>query len=144
MNGRNFILPSFPPQTQHEEFLKKDTICDLKADCNPSTTDCSCVHVIDIPHKETVQFVLSAIGAYNNAHPIHLHGHTFHVVDVGYPEYDPQTALTDLKDTTKKYTAMMLTAQRRIATKRDVPNRGGRANQCSFLLIKKRLGRTQL
>ena len=91
VNGRNFILPSFPPQTQHEEFLKKDTICDLKADCNPSTTDCSCVHVIDIPHKETVQFVLSAIGAYNNAHPIHLHGHTFHVVDVGYPEYDPQT-----------------------------------------------------
>ena len=88
VNGRNFILPSFPPQTQNEEFLKKDTKCDLKADCNPSTPECSCVHVIDIPHRETIQMVFSAIGAFHNAHPIHLHGHTFHVVHVGYPEYN--------------------------------------------------------
>ena len=91
VNGRNFILPSFPPQTQNEEFKKNDTICDLKADCNPSTPECSCVHVIDIPHQKTIQIVLSAIGAFHNAHPIHLHGHTFHVVHVGYPEYDPAT-----------------------------------------------------
>jgi len=32
--------------------------------------------------------VLSAIGVANNSHPIHLHGHTFHVVQVGYPEYN--------------------------------------------------------
>ena len=91
VNGRNFILPSFPPQTQNEEFRKKETICDLKVDCNPSTPECSCVHVIDIPHRETIQIVLSAIGAYHNAHPIHLHGHTFHVVHVGYPEYNQAT-----------------------------------------------------
>ena len=91
VNGRNFILPSFPPQTQNEEFEKKDIKCDLKADCNPSTLECSCVHVIRIPKWETVQLVLSAIGAYHNAHPIHLHGHTFHVVHVGYPEYKTKT-----------------------------------------------------
>ena len=88
VNGRNFILPSFPPQTQNEEFEKNDIKCDLKSDCNPSTTECSCVHVIDIPPGETIQLVLTAIGAYHNAHPIHLHGHTFHVVHVGYPEYN--------------------------------------------------------
>lgn len=91
VNGRNFILPSFPPQTQNEEFQKKDNICDLNAKCNPSTPECSCVQVITIPHGETIQLVFSAIGAYHNAHPIHLHGHTFHVVHVGYPEYDSTT-----------------------------------------------------
>lgn len=91
MNGRNFILPSFPPETQTEEFHKKDNICDLKADCNPSTPECSCVQVITIPYQETIQLVFSAVGAFHNAHPIHLHGHTFHVVHVGYPEYDPTT-----------------------------------------------------
>ena len=91
VNGRNFVLPSFPPQTQNEEFHKTDTKCDLKADCNPSTPECSCVHVIDIPYQETIQMVFSAFGAWHNAHPIHLHGHTFHVVGVGYPEYNQTT-----------------------------------------------------
>ena len=91
VNGRNFILPSFPPQTQYNDFRKKDTICNLTADCNPSTLECSCVHVIDIPFNETVQMVFSSIGASPSAHPIHLHGHTFHVVAVGYPEYDDTT-----------------------------------------------------
>ena len=91
VNGRNFIFPSFPPQTQHFKFERKDTICDLMADCNPFTTACTCVHVIDIPRNETVQMVFSAIGVRDNAHPIHLHGHTFHVVGVGYPEYNSTT-----------------------------------------------------
>ena len=91
VNGRNFILPSFPPQTQYNDFREKDTICNLTADCNPSTLECSCVHVIDIPYNETVQMVFSSIGASPSAHPIHLHGHTFHVVAVGYPEYDDTT-----------------------------------------------------
>ena len=88
VNGRNFILPSFPPLTQYNDFRKKDTICNLTADCNPSTLECSCVMVIDIPYNETVQMVFSSMGAFLSAHPIHLHGHTFHVVAVGYPEYD--------------------------------------------------------
>ena len=91
VNGRNFILPSFPPLTQYNDFRKKDTICNLTADCNPSTLECSCVMVIDIPYNETVQMVFSSMGAFLSAHPIHLHGHTFHVVAVGYPEYDDTT-----------------------------------------------------
>ena len=89
VNGRNFILPSFPPQTQNQDFLEKSKICDPFADCNPSTVDCSCVYMIDIPYKETVQFVFSSIGLNSHSHPIHLHGHSFHVVHVGYPAYNP-------------------------------------------------------
>ena len=91
VNGRNFILPSFPPQTQYEDFQQRDNICSLAADCNPSTTDCSCVHVIQIPYNRTIQMVFSSIGPTPSAHPIHLHGHTFHVVHVGYPTYDSST-----------------------------------------------------
>ena len=91
VNGRNFILPSFPPQTQYEDFQQRDNICSLTADCNPSTIDCSCVHVIEIPYDRTIQMVFSSIGPTPSAHPIHLHGHTFHVVHVGYPTYNSST-----------------------------------------------------
>jgi FtsP/CotA-like multicopper oxidase with cupredoxin domain len=46
-------------------------------------------------HNVTIQFVLTAIGTYQNAHPIHLHGHTFHVVHVGYAEYNTTTGFVD-------------------------------------------------
>ncbi len=89
VNGRNFILPSFPPQTQNEDFQKNDIKCDLNADCNPSTLECLCVHMIDIPkYNKTIQFVLSAIGRWTNSHPIHLHCHSFQVAHIGYPVYD--------------------------------------------------------
>ena len=86
INGRNFILPSFPPQTQHQDFLKHDTICNISTNCNPSTIDCLCTHVYSIPYDKTIQFIWSGMGS--SSHPIHLHGHTFHVVHVGYPEYN--------------------------------------------------------
>ena len=92
VNGRNFILPSFPPQTQNVSFQKNDIKCDLTSDCNPSTLECLCVHVIDIPKDKTIQLVLSAIGKWTNSHPIHLHGHSFQVAHIGYPEYNNTTA----------------------------------------------------
>ena len=95
VNGRNFILPSAPSLTQTKDFKEQAKICSLTADCNPSTLDCMCTHMIDIPYKETVQFVLSALGRYQNAHPIHLHGHTFHVVHIGYPEYNETTGFVN-------------------------------------------------
>ncbi len=56
------------------------------------------VNVITTPYNRTVQIVLSALGVYNNAHPIHLHGHTFFVVKVGYPQYDPATGFIAQED----------------------------------------------
>ena len=89
VNGRNFVFPPVPPQTQNKEFHEQAIECDLDTNCNPSTLGCLCTHIIDIPYQKTIQFVLTAMGAYDTAYPVHLHGHAFHVVHVGYPEYDP-------------------------------------------------------
>ena len=88
VNGFNFILPPVPPQTQNKEFYEQAHICDTSSGCNSNGVDCLCTHEITIPFDKTVQFVFSATGA---PHPIHLHGHSFFVVDIGYPKYDPIT-----------------------------------------------------
>ena len=87
INGRNFILPPFPPVAQNMEFEENAKICDRTLNCSLENTDCICTHVITVKYKETVQFVVSALGMFDNAHPLHLHGHTFHVVKIGYPSY---------------------------------------------------------
>ena len=91
VNGRNFILPAHPPQTQYDDFMSKDNRCDLSASCNPFTLACLCTHMIDLPYMQTIQLVLSNRGRVPVPHPIHVHGHTFHVVHIGYPDYDPDT-----------------------------------------------------
>ena len=91
VNGRNFVFPPAPPQTQYDDFIQQGTKCNTSIDCNPSTTSCLCTHVIDLPHQKTVQLVLSAIGRFHATHPIHVHGHTFHVVKIGYPTYNEST-----------------------------------------------------
>ena len=98
VNGRNFILPPAPPQTQYDDYLKQGIQCDLKAECNPTSPACMCTHMREVPYDKTIQLVLTAMGAYDNAHPIHLHGHTFHVVKIGYPDYDSKTGFLDKKD----------------------------------------------
>ena len=90
-NGRNFILPAFPPQTQNEQFYANDGKCDLAINCNPPTPECSCAQVIDIPANKTIQLVFISVGSALEVHPIHVHGHSFHVVYVGYPEYNETT-----------------------------------------------------
>ena len=90
-NGRNLVLPPVPPLTQNDDFQKQVTQCSDMTDCDPFTPDCKCTYIIDIPYKKTIQFVFSAMGDNLEPHPIHLHGHSFHVVHMGYPEYDQST-----------------------------------------------------
>ena len=68
---------------------------------------CQCIHIIDIDdtyYKKTVRFVLSSlntssVGSF--AHPVHLHGHSFHVVKIEHGDYTPNGSLitptTDLE-----------------------------------------------
>ena len=67
-------------------------MCDLEDECKKG---CFCTHKIDIPFNKTIRFVFSTAGvSINNrrfAHPIHLHGHTFHVVAAGYGMYNETT-----------------------------------------------------
>ncbi|CAI8006929.1 Xanthine dehydrogenase/oxidase [Geodia barretti] len=73
-NGRGFLLPPAPPMTQNESFHEQAFECD---DHNPLPENC--------PTRVLITW------SFNAVHPIHLHGHTFHVAKIGYPEYDPAT-----------------------------------------------------
>ena len=94
INGRNFILPTQSLQTQDNEQIESEFCKDLSTRCNLEEDDCTCIHIINIDSDfsgKTVRFVLSSLDTregFSFAHPIHLHGHSFHVVKVGYGSYD--------------------------------------------------------
>ena len=63
--------------------------------------ECFCTHVVDVNRDRSIQLVISAIGPdprklenFRFSHPIHLHGHYFHVVDIQFGEYDGTQNLT--------------------------------------------------
>uniref|UniRef100_A0A1X7TUL5 Laccase n=1 Tax=Amphimedon queenslandica TaxID=400682 RepID=A0A1X7TUL5_AMPQE len=74
-------------------------------DCDRDNKDevispkCYCTHVVEVEADRSIELVISATGPnYNDvnpessnflfAHPVHLHGHYFHVVDIQFGEYD--------------------------------------------------------
>lgn len=84
-----YIQSSSPLLTQYGPGTY--TPCD---DASCPLHSCNCTHILDIPYNQTIQLVLANMGP--NAfgmHPIHLHGHSFHVLRVGYPSFDPVTGL---------------------------------------------------
>ena len=64
--------------------------------------ECTCTHVKDINTDSSIQMVFSAVGPNPNdttnflfAHPVHLHGHYFHVVDIQFGNYNESGNLTE-------------------------------------------------
>lgn len=94
LNGRNMQLPPYPLLTQSESILPTE-FCDVNTICQnpPGGEACPCVHVRSISSfNKTIRFVLSSVGnevttGDGFSHPMHLHGHHFHVVDIGYGSY---------------------------------------------------------
>ena len=93
INGRNMALPPFPLQTQKDN-IDPNEFCDISKPCNAADgEDCPCIHVREITKfNTTIRFVLSAVGSEilegeGLSHPIHLHGHHFQIVEVGYGTY---------------------------------------------------------
>lgn len=91
INGRQFLSPPVPLLTQPEEFNNQVIVCDRNAKCNPFDLHCICTHMVEVGYNKTVEFVMSSRGFVPYSHPIHLHGHHFHVVKVGYPTYSNVT-----------------------------------------------------
>ena len=91
INSRTFISPKTPPLIDPES-LDESSVCDLDDDCKDG---CFCTHKIDIPFNKTIRFVFSTFGMSRInrrfSHPIHFHGHHFHVVGVGYGTYNETT-----------------------------------------------------
>ena len=108
INARNLQLPAVALALAND-----DELSDLRTNryCkgldNPSMCDrdnaaaneiispeCFCTQVIEVKPKSSIQLVISAVGPnprdltnFLNAHPVHLHGHSFHVVDIQYGNY---------------------------------------------------------
>ena len=99
VNDRNFHLPVVPYQTNCGE-LKTDE--EAGRTCTSSGEKCT--HVVKIVQNEkfspkeprSVVMVFSAVGkAFKSTHPIHLHGHSFYILHIGYGEYDDNGELTN-------------------------------------------------
>ena len=90
INGRNFLSPHGSLQTQPGQ-EQKEKICELgNVDCLlPQQCFCTQIHNLTVGYRDTVQFVFSVIGqGGQSAHPVHLHGHSFHVAGIFYPQSD--------------------------------------------------------
>ncbi|KAK3576109.1 hypothetical protein CHS0354_028008 [Potamilus streckersoni] len=88
VNGRTFEKPTVSAMTQPQEFHSS---CD-RAECGEEKV-CSCSYVINIDDGDTVQITLLNMGnGKGYSHPVHLHGHAFHLVKMGYGQYNDTTA----------------------------------------------------
>ena len=94
INGRNMLFPPFPLQTQRAD-ISPTYFCDVNKPCQKDGDKCSCIHIRGLStFNKTIRFVLSSVGHEVSegggfTHPIHLHGHHFHVLEVGYGYYFP-------------------------------------------------------
>ncbi|XP_014787383.1 uncharacterized protein LOC106881494 isoform X1 [Octopus bimaculoides] len=96
INGRAFLDPTVNPLTQPNEI---DTLCD-SAKCGVDRV-CHCTHSLNLETNDTVQIVMTNLGKGKGfSHPIHMHGHSFYVVKMGFPKYNRTSGeiLSDTKD----------------------------------------------
>ncbi|KAK3579372.1 hypothetical protein CHS0354_029673 [Potamilus streckersoni] len=88
VNGKVFKSPTVAALTQPKEGIFS---CD-ETTCGEDRV-CDCTHSIDITYGNVVQLVFTNMGLGKGMpHPIHLHGHAFYVMKMGYGKYDNITA----------------------------------------------------
>ncbi|XP_065890125.1 uncharacterized protein [Dysidea avara] len=92
VDGINFRFPSDLPSTN----AFRADVCPGRGCDNSTAHHCACTHVIDISNVkqgDALDLVITnspGTKPPNNpesSHPVHLHGHSFYVVKIGYPEY---------------------------------------------------------
>ncbi|XP_062618571.1 uncharacterized protein LOC134280159 [Saccostrea cucullata] len=86
INGIKFRLPTSALQTYPGP--------DAVVPCGPGTCnekECRCTHMLKLGLGNIIDFVLFSFSDRKAAHPVHLHGHHFHVLKIGYPPYDIKT-----------------------------------------------------
>ncbi|KAH9508127.1 fatty-acyl coenzyme A oxidase [Bulinus truncatus] len=87
VNGRQFKLPTVAALTQMNEVK---TFCQA-GECGEDKI-CQCTYSISLQHNKVYQLIFTNMGQGKGwAHPIHLHGHSFHVLKMGYPKYNDKT-----------------------------------------------------
>lgn len=80
INGKQFLQPTFSALTQPNS---------ISTPCNISCGGCKCTNSINLNHNDTVHFVLTNMGTGKGwGHPVHLHGHSFEILKMGFPTYE--------------------------------------------------------
>ena len=95
-NGFNFRSPSYPPLTEYAGFQNSNDVCQNVGCDREVESQCICTQVIDISHLprgSVVELVIAnrrtrQTSRLGRKHAMHLHGHYFYVVAVGYADYD--------------------------------------------------------
>ena len=97
INGNKFMYPVEP--FSQIKAVPENLSCQDES-CAFPDVGCVCTNIMDIPFNRTVQFVLTnfepemgGMFAYIGSHTIHLHGHQFAVLKMGFAEYNETTAL---------------------------------------------------
>ncbi|XP_055998671.1 uncharacterized protein LOC130047473 [Ostrea edulis] len=85
VNGQVFVPPTSPPQIYPKQ-ANTTVNCDT-LDC---TDHCACTYIVNLEKDKTVQMILLNMddAFFGMPHPVHMHGHHFHVVKTGYPAYN--------------------------------------------------------
>ena len=94
INGRNFLLPHGSLQTQQGQ-EDKEKVCVLGNTSCSQPQECVCTQIHSLTNfNASVQFVVSIVGEGPLfTHPVHLHGHSFHVAGIFYGNYDENGTL---------------------------------------------------
>ncbi|KAK6176483.1 hypothetical protein SNE40_014763 [Patella caerulea] len=89
VNGRALELPPVSAQTQpHELGMRK-----CGEECGEQKI-CKCLYTLDLDHGKVYQLVFTNMAKGGGwSHPIHMHGHSFHVVKMGYAPYNSTTGI---------------------------------------------------
>lgn len=89
VNGRKFEMPGISSLTQSDQ-IADNYDCKNK-NCGEDKV-CFCHYGLDLPFNQTIQMVWINMGSGKGwSHPVHLHGHSFYLLKMGYPAYDPAT-----------------------------------------------------
>ncbi|XP_065929832.1 uncharacterized protein [Magallana gigas] len=85
INGKRFVYPSSALQSNPNN--QGTTSC-MQPSCQAAGS-CTCTHIVKLGLNNLVQLVLFSFSkGLKETCPVHLHGHQFQVVKIGYPKYD--------------------------------------------------------
>lgn len=92
-NNISLKYPAFPLLTQPDEidesmFCNENTTAGKYCFDNGFLTACRCVHLIKLKLNSIVELVAVNVDD-AIAHPVHLHGHKFHILDMGVFDKKP-------------------------------------------------------
>jgi len=102
VNGRLLRFPSVPLQlitdNAEHQHISASEFCDNRqkicrtAPIHRHFPNCTCVYVEEVPvFGSTNRFVLANVLMNSYSHPIHLHGHNFFVMGMGFTDYNTTT-----------------------------------------------------